>query len=488
MNHLPTDIGAIHFIGIGGIGMSGIAEALSILGYQVQGSDIAENYNTERLRARGIDVRIGHDAANLKDSKGKWVGVVVVSSAIKPANPEIIAAKEQKILTVPRAEMLAELMRQKRTVAVSGTHGKTTTTSLVGAMLEAGDFDPTVINGGIVNAYGTNARMGQGEWMVVEADESDGSFMRLPATIAVVTNIDPEHMEHYGTFDNVRDSYLKFIEQIPFYGCAVLCLDHPVVQGLIPRISNRTVITYGFNVQADIRALNIRSNPLGSTYDVVIDGRLMQQDAHIEIKDVFLPMMGRHNIQNSLAAIAVGFTRGMTPAQMKKALAGFEGVKRRFTRTGVANGVTVIDDYGHHPVEIAAVLKAGRQAVGETGGRIFAIVQPHRFTRVHDLFEEFCTCFDDADTVYVADIYAAGETPIEGISKETLVEGIKAHGHRHVDVLSSPDDLATLLGGQTQYGDFVICLGAGSVTYWAHDLPKQLESCFATQMKVAQHG
>ena len=488
MNHIPADIGALHFIGIGGIGMSGIAEALAILGYKVQGSDIASNYNTERLNARGIVTKIGHVADNLFNAQGELPGAVVVSSAIKSDNPELKAAREHKIPVVQRAEMLAELMRLKWTVAISGTHGKTTTTSLIGAMLEAGDFDPTVINGGIVNAYGTNARMGQGDWMVVEADESDGSFMRLPSTVAVVTNIDPEHMEHYGSFDKVRESYLKFIEQIPFYGFSVLCLDHPVVQGLIPQVTNRNVVTYGFNVQAEVRAVNIRSNPLGSTFDVQIDGRVCRDGVAHEIKDVFLPMMGRHNVQNALAAIAVAQKLHMSAEQIKKALGNFAGVKRRFTRTGIAQGVTVIDDYGHHPVEIAAVLKAGRQAVGETGGRIVAVVQPHRYSRLNDLFEEFCTCFDDADTVMIADVYAAGEAPIEGANKGRLIEGIKAHGHRHVLGLESPDNLASDLSMLVQPGDFVICLGAGSITYWAHDLPASLEKLLQNATRNAVNG
>jgi UDP-N-acetylmuramate--alanine ligase len=478
MKHIPPEIGALHFIGIGGIGMSGIAEALSVLGYQVQGSDISENYNVDRLRARGIDVKIGHQAENLKTSDGTFPGAVVVSSAIKADNPELVEAKLHRVPVVQRAEMLAELMRLKWAVAIAGTHGKTTTTSLVGAMLEAGDIDPTVINGGIVNAYGTNTRLGEGDWIVVEADESDGSFKMLPATVAVVTNIDPEHMEHYGSFDNVRAAYIDFIERIPFYGFAVLCLDHPVVQGLIPEISNRVVVTYGFNKQADIRAVNIRSSAMGSTFDVEIAG------ADIKISDVFLPMMGIHNVQNALAAIAIGYKLKLTAAQMKQALSTFEGVKRRFTRTGISNGITVIDDYGHHPVEISAVLKAGRQAVGDGQGRIIAVVQPHRYSRLHDLFEEFCTCFDEADFVLVADVYAAGEPPIEGVDGVALVDGIRAHGHRHVDALGDPAVLGQHIADIAKPGDMVICLGAGSITYWAHDLPGQLDELQKQKMSA----
>lgn len=478
MKHIPPEIGTLHFVGIGGIGMSGIAEALAVLGYDIQGSDLTENYNVDRLRARGLNVKIGHAAENLQTSEGKLPGAVVVSSAIKQDNPELMEARAKRIPIVQRAEMLAELMRLKWAVAIAGTHGKTTTTSLVGAMLEAGDIDPTVINGGIVNSYGTNARLGNGDWIVVEADESDGSFKMLPATVAVVTNIDPEHMEHYGSFENVRQAYLDYIERIPFYGFAVLCLDHPVVQGLIPEIENRPIVTYGFNKQADVRAVNIRSSVMGSLFDVEIN------DGELVLSDVFLPMMGIHNVQNALAAIAVGYKLRMTATQMKNALSTFEGVKRRFTRTGMAGGVTVVDDYGHHPVEIAAVLKAGRQAVGDGKGRIIAVVQPHRYSRLHDLFDEFCTCFDEADVVLVADVYAAGEQPIEGVSKESLVDGIKSHGHRHVDVMPDPSQLSAQIASIAEAGDMVICLGAGSITYWAHDLPDQLDALQKQKMSA----
>lgn len=478
MKHIPPEIGVLHFIGIGGIGMSGIAEALAVLGYTVQGTDLSENYNTERLRDKGIRVMVGHTAENLKTSSGDFPGAVVVSSAIKSDNPELVEARKNKIPVVPRAEMLAELMRLKWTVTVAGTHGKTTTTSMIGSMLESGDFDPTVINGGIINAYGTNARLGKGDWMVVEADESDGSFTKLPATIAIVTNIDPEHMEHYGSFENVRAAYFRYVEQIPFYGCAVLCLDHPVVQSLVPEIINRTVITYGFNKQADIRAENIRSTTMGSTFDVVISASVSATGEDITIKDIFLPMMGRHNVQNSCAAIAVAVKLKMSEQAIKAALGGFEGVKRRFTRTGISHGVLVVDDYGHHPVEIEAVLKAGRQAVSEAGGRIVAVVQPHRYSRLSSLYEEFCTCFDEADAVIVADVYAAGESPIEGATKDRLVEGIKAHGHRHVNVLDRPENLAEVIAATAKPGDIVICLGAGNITQWAHALPHQLDEIY----------
>ncbi len=477
MKHIPPHIGTLHFIGIGGIGMSGIAEILKTLGYDVQGSDVADNYNVARLRKNGIRVEIGHNAQNLETPDGKMAGAVIVSSAIKAGNPELERARDLKIPIVPRAEMLGELMRLKWTVAVGGTHGKTTTTSLVGAMLEEGDLDPTVINGGIVNAYGTNTRLGMGDWMVVEADESDGSFLRLPATVAIVTNIDAEHLDHYGNFEAIRQGFLTFIENIPFYGFGVLCTDHPVVQGLIPELSNRRIISYGFNPQADVRATNLNATTLGYHFDLVISERVTG-NGDLEIKDIFLPMLGQHNVLNSLAALTVGYELKVTPAQMKKALSGFSGVKRRFTRTGIVNGITVVDDYGHHPVEIAAVLKAGRQAVENTGGRLIAVVQPHRYTRLASLFEDFCTCFNDADTVLVADIYAAGEQPIEGASKEDLARGITRHGHKDARLLNSPADLPGIVCDIAQPGDFVICLGAGNITQWANALPAELEACF----------
>ncbi len=463
--------------------MSGIAEILKTLGYDIQGTDQSDNYNVARLRKNGIRVAVGHAAENLQTPNGKMPGAVIVSSAIKNGNPELERARELKIPIVPRAEMLGELMRLKWTVAVGGTHGKTTTTSLVGSMLEAGDIDPTVINGGIVNAYGTNTRLGKGDWMVVEADESDGSFTRLPATVAIVTNIDAEHLDHYGSFEKVRESFVTFIENIPFYGFGVLCTDHPVVQGLIPELANRRILTYGFNPQADIRAVNLKATTLGYHFDVIVSERITG-NGDIEIKDIFLPMLGQHNVSNSLAAIAVGYELKVTPDQMRNALSNFTGVKRRFTRTGIVNGITVVDDYGHHPVEIAAVLKAGRQAVENTGGRLIAVVQPHRFTRLKSLFEDFCTCFNDADSVLVADIYAAGELPIEGASKEDLVLGISRHGHKDVKALSDPSELAAIVCDTAKPGDFVICLGAGNITSWANALPEQLEECFG-QRKTA---
>jgi len=461
----------LHFTGIGGIGMSGIAEALHALGYHVQGSDIAENANVLRLRDKGIKVFIGHDAQNIEGA-----ALVVVSSAVKDDNPELVAARSHRLPVVRRADMLAELMRLKRAIAIGGTHGKTTTTSMVGAMLEEGGFDPTVINGGIVNKYGTNTRLGSGEWMVVESDESDGTFTRLPATVVVVTNIDEEHMEHYGDFDEVRRSYRQFVENIPFYGYAVLCSDHPEVQALIPVLSDRRLITYGFNPQADIRAQNVRPSPQGCTFDVVmING--------IELNDIWLPMPGKHNVQNALAALAIAQEMGIAPVVMKKALAHFSGVKRRFTKTGAVDGVTVIDDYGHHPVEIAAVLKAARGCVAETEGRVIAVMQPHRYSRLSALFDEFCTCFNDADSVIISDVYAAGEAPIAGADRDGLVDGIQKHGHRDVQILESADKLPQMIASMVREDDFVICLGAGDITKWAQELPKQLEDISSRRNK-----
>jgi UDP-N-acetylmuramate--alanine ligase len=464
MRALPLSIGTIHFVGIGGIGMSGIAEILHNLGYNVQGSDVADSYNVARLRKNGIPVEIGHRAENVGGAQ-----VVVISSAVKKDNPEVVAARSRLIPVVRRAEMLGELMRLKWAIAVAGTHGKTTTTSMVGAMLDAANLDPTVINGGIINAYGTNARLGEGDWMVVEADESDGTFVKLPATIAIVTNIDPEHLDHYGTFEAVQQGFETFVGNIPFYGFAALCIDHPVVQSMIPKVSDRRVVTYGMSPQADIRAINITIDREGARYDVVITGRT--QDRSRTLEGLRLPMFGQHNVQNSLAAIAVAEEMGLGEDVIRAGLAGFKGVKRRFTKTGEWNGVTVIDDYGHHPVEISAVLKAARSA---TSGSVIAVVQPHRFSRLQSLFDEFCTCFNDADAVIVADVYAAGEAPIEGVSRDALVQGLLTHGHRRAEPLKDPKDLAAMVREVAQPGDFVVCLGAGSITNWANALPAEL--------------
>ena len=469
MRALPLDIGTLHFVGIGGIGMSGIAEIMANLGYSVQGSDVAENANVQRLRAMGINVAIGHREENIEVAQ-----VVVVSSAIKADNPEVEAARARFIPIVRRAEMLGELMRLKWSIAVGGTHGKTTTTSLVAALLDAAGLDPTVINGGIINAYGTNARLGQGDWMVVEADESDGSFTKLPSTIAVVTNIDPEHMEFYETEENLYRAFETFVENIPFYGFAVLCIDHPSVQSLIGRIEDRRVLTYGTSSQADIRLANCTIEDGHSVFDVVIAKRFAAEARHME--GLRLPMLGQHNVLNTLAAVGVADEMGISEASIRRGLSGFGGVKRRFTCTGEAGGITVIDDYGHHPVEIAAVLRAARQA---TRGRVIAVMQPHRYTRLANLFQDFCSCFNDADQVIVAEVYAAGEAPIEGADRDHLVEGLRAHGHRNAMALSGPEALAPVIKTSAGPGDMVVCLGAGSITAWAHALPKELQELFA---------
>jgi UDP-N-acetylmuramate--alanine ligase len=466
MRALPLTIGTLHFCGIGGIGMSGIAEVLHNLGYSVQGSDVAESANVKRLTDLGITVHIGQHGDNLGEAS-----VLVVSSAIKPDNPELIEARQRLIPVVRRAEMLAELMRLKWAIAVGGTHGKTTTTSLIASMLDTADYDPTVINGGIINAYGTNARLGDGDWIVVEADESDGTFIKLPATIAVVTNIDPEHLDFYGSFDALRQAFITFVENIPFYGLAVLCIDHPEVQALIPQVSDRRIVTYGMNPQADIRAENLTMDASGVRFDVSFSGR--SSLAGTRLDGLTLPMAGHHNAQNALSAIAIAQEMGIPGDVIRRALAGFSGVKRRFSVTGASRGVTVVDDYGHHPVEIAAVLAAAR---GSSSGRVIAVVQPHRYTRLRDLFEEFCTCFNDADTVVVADVYPAGEEPLEGVDRDALVDGLRAHGHRDVMPLSGPDDLPATISRIATRGDYVICLGAGNITNWAATLPADLDS------------
>ena len=460
MKGVGTEIGTIHFVGIGGIGMSGIAEVMHNLGYMVQGSDIAEGYVVEGLRKLGIKVSIGHAAENLGDA-----AVVVTSTAVKRSNPEVAAALEHRVPVVRRAEMLAELMRLKRTVAIAGTHGKTTTTSMVAALLDAGGIDPTVINGGIINSYGSNARLGASEWMVVEADESDGSFLRLDGTIAVVTNIDPEHLDHYGDFDAVKEAFVEFIENVPFYGCAVLCIDHPEVQAVIPKVRDRRVVTYGFSAQADVRGENVTPYPGGNTFDVMIRQR---DGSQRRIAGIDLPMPGRHNVQNALAAVAVASEMGCADDVIQTGFAKFHGVKRRFTKVGEVGGATIIDDYGHHPVEIRAVLAAAREGVQT--GRVIAVVQPHRFTRLRDHLEDFESAFNDADMVFAAPVYAAGEQPIEGISSDAMVKGMKARGHRSAQVVAGPEELAEVLAGVIEPGDMVVCLGAGDITKWAAGL------------------
>ncbi|CAN7302328.1 UDP-N-acetylmuramate--L-alanine ligase [Phenylobacterium sp. LjRoot225] len=460
---VPFDIGPVHFIGIGGIGMSGIAEIMLRIGYSVQGSDGKASANTERLEKLGAKIFIGHDAAHVEGAYA-----IVYSTAIKADNPEMVAARDKRLPLVRRAEMLAELMRLQFSVAVGGTHGKTTTTSMIACLLDAGGLDPTVVNGGIINAYGTNAKVGAGDWIVVEADESDGTFLKLRSTVAVVTNIDPEHLDHYGDFDAVKRAFRDFVENIPFYGFAAICTDHPEVQTMASRVENRRLIAYGVNPQAEVRAEKIRMGPDGARFDVVI--RPLEGET-IRLDDLHLPMAGHHNVMNALAAIAVARELGVSAEDLRKGLAGFGGVRRRFTTTGVADGVRVIDDYGHHPVEIASVLTAARAV---TEGKVIAVVQPHRYSRLRDLFDDFCHCFNDADTVIVADVYAAGEQPLPGFDRNALVEGLHRYGHRRVLPLEGPQELARLVRHEARSGDVVVLLGAGDITSWAYALPEEL--------------
>ncbi|MFC7049033.1 UDP-N-acetylmuramate--L-alanine ligase [Emcibacter nanhaiensis] len=461
----PINIGILHFVGIGGIGMSGIAEVMHNFGYKVQGSDISENANVQRLRGLGIDVKIGQKADNLD---GAWG--IVVSSAIKPDNPEMVEARARKMPVIRRAEMLAELMRLKWCVSIAGTHGKTTTTSMVAAVLDKASYDPTVINGGIINAYGTNARLGEGDWMVVEADESDGTFVKLPSTVAVVTNIDPEHLDFYGDFETEKEAFRTFIENVPFYGFAAMCIDHPEVQALIGRITDRKIVTFGFSPQADIRCMGLKFLDGCAHFDVEISTR---QGEEVEtLEDIVLPMPGRHNVLNALAAIAVAHEMGIDSQVIREAFADFSGVKRRFTRVGQVDGVTIVDDYAHHPVEIAAVLAAAREAYQ---GKVIAVVQPHRYSRLKSLFDEFCACFNNADTVFVAPVYEAGESPIEGADRDSLIDGLRSFGHRQVFAVEGMDDLPQKIAETAGDGDIVICLGAGNITQWANDLPQALQ-------------
>jgi UDP-N-acetylmuramate--alanine ligase len=463
---VPFELGPVHFIGIGGIGMSGIAEIMIRIGYTVQGSDMKPSANTERLEQLGARIFIGHAPEHVEGASA-----IVYSTAVKGDNPEMVAGRERRLPLVRRAEMLAELMRLQFSIGVAGTHGKTTTTSMVAALLDAGGLDPTVVNGGIINAYGTNAKVGEGEWIVVEADESDGTFLKLKSTCAIVTNIDPEHLDHYGDFDTARKAFKDFVENIPFYGFAAVCLDHPEVQALAAKVENRRLITYGVNPQAEVRALNVTMGPEGAKFDVqftALDGERRV------LEGLALPMAGDHNVANALAAITVARELGVDDASIKEGLAGFGGVKRRFTTTGVVNGIRIVDDYGHHPVEISSVLKAARSMT--SGGRVIAVVQPHRFTRLRDLMSEFSACFNDADTVIVADVYTAGEQPIEGVDRDHLIEGMKRFGHRRALPLNSPADLPGMIAEEARSGDLVVFLGAGDITNWAYALPGQLEA------------
>lgn len=471
----PEDIGTIHFTGIGGIGMSGIAEILHNLGYHVQGSDINSNMNTQRLENLGVKIFKGQSEENVAQAK-----LIIISSAVPSSNPEVIAAKNKRIPIIKRSEMLAELMRLKNAIAVGGTHGKTTTTALIAHMLQTADLNPTVINGGIINSQNTNAWLGTSDWMVVESDESDGSFTKLPAQMVVVTNIDPEHLEHYGSFEKLKDAFDQFVNNIPFYGIAALCVDHPEVQEMISRIQDRRIITYGFSPQADIKAENLRANPDGFLFDISYPAK---ETTHaVQIKDIHLPMYGEHNVQNALASIAIAWEIGFSPEKIKKALTSFSGVKRRFTVTGKINGITIIDDYGHHPIEIAAVLKAARQA---SHNKVHAIIEPHRYSRVSSLMKEFSTCAHDADSVHISNIYEASEKPLPGITKEALMDEFIKHGHKDVHTFESPEELPRLLSNKIKPGDFIVFFGAGSSTKWAQAFPANLETHFKQTQKEA---
>jgi UDP-N-acetylmuramate--alanine ligase len=471
---MPRNIGPVHFIGIGGIGMSGIAEILHNQNYVVRGSDSALNPNVQRLRDMGIVVEIGQKGENLKDA-----AVVVVSSAIKRDNLELLAARARGLPIVRRAEMLAEIMRFKNSIAIGGTHGKTTTTTLVATLLDAANYDPTVINGGIINAYGTNARLGGGEWMVVEADESDGTFVKLPADVVIVTNIDPEHLDHYHDFDAVKRAFHTFVENVPFYGFAVMCLDHPEVQALVGQVRDRRVITYGTNPQADVRLVDLTTVDGQSHFSVEIRDRIRM--TQLRIDGLTLPMPGEHNALNATAAIAVADQLHIPAEAIRRGLKGFSGVKRRFTKTGAVGGVTVIDDYGHHPVEISAVLRAARQSAKRD---VIAVVQPHRYSRLHDLFDDFAVAFNDADTVIIAPVYAAGEQPIPGVTHDELAARIRARGHRDARVIDRPEALAPLLASRVSEGDYVVMLGAGNITAWAAALPAELGALMGKEVEL----
>jgi UDP-N-acetylmuramate--alanine ligase len=462
---MPGDLGPIHILGIGGIGMSAIAEILRAKGYTVQGTDQKESANVNRLRTKGIKVFIGHDPANIEGAR-----YVVISTAVKPGNPELEAARARGIPIIRRAEMLAELMRLYATISVTGTHGKTTTTSLVAHVLKDTGLEPTVITGGIINDWGSNARLGAGPWMVVEADESDGTFIKIPTQIGVVTNIDPEHLDYFGSVERMHQDYETFYRNIPFYGLAVTCIDHPVARAMIERLDlrrdGRRLLTYGVSPDADLRLLATRIEATSTYLEAELSDRVAGGARRIEGWAV--PVPGEHNALNALAAIAVCAETGLSDDAIRGSLARFTGVKRRFQPTGSWNGITVYDDYGHHPVEIAAVLKAAR--AGATG-RVVAVVEPHRYSRVKDLFDEFASCFGDADSVVVAPLYSAGEAPLPGIDHEALATAIVKAGHASVSTVATPHDLAPAIRAVARSGDMVLCFGAGNSTEWAHALP-----------------
>ncbi len=469
--HLPPPeaTGLFHIVGIGGIGMSAIAEVMHTRGYRVQGSDLKDGANLARLRGHGITCLIGHDPGNIKDA-----AYLVISSAVKPGNPEFEAANERGIPIIRRAEMLAELMRPCTTVSVTGTHGKTTTTSLIADILHGANLDPTVITGGIINAWGTNARIGKGEWMVVEADESDGTFLKLPTQIGVVTNIDPEHMDFWESEETLYQAFQQFIDAIPFYGLAVGCIDHPIVRELLATLggaaNGRRTLTYGVARDADIKLSNVRPKHNSITFDVSLGPAVAGGPR--KLTDLMLPALGHYNALNALGALAVATEAGVSDDMIRSTLAAFSGVKRRFTRAGEWQGVAVYDDYAHHPVEIAAVLRGARMA---GNGRIIAVMQPHRYTRLQALFNEFSACLDDADIVVVTPVYSAGEAPIPGIDRDELASGLRRHGHPHVLTVDDEESLIATVATIAKAGDLVVGLGAGTITDWINALPARLE-------------
>ncbi len=457
MNSFDKKFGLLHFIGIGGIGMSGIAEVLVNLGYKVSGSDLVENQNVSRLKNLGVNIFIGHKKNNVDEA-----AMVVVSSAINSNNEEILEAKRRRLPIVKRAEMLAELMRFKKSISVAGTHGKTTTTSLMAAILETADLDPTVINGGIINSYKSNAKIGSSDWMVVEADESDGSFIKLPTTNIIITNIDAEHLDYYGNFRALKEAFKQCINNIPFYGMAIVCLDNPTIQSILSEIEDKRIITYGISPQADYRAQNIRSKDGRTFFTLEISPKVYSPTKNIDGLISNIP--GIHNVQNVLAVCAMAIEMGIKTEVVKKALENFEGVNRRFSFLSSYRGIKIYDDYGHHPVEIRATLSAAREV---SKNKVVAIVQPHRYSRLKMLFADFTTAFNDADTVFVTNIYSAGEKEDKELTKEHLISALIAAGHKDVRKYEDLEQLKFFLEKKLNEGDIVIFLGAGDITQYA---------------------
>ena len=464
MSKFMKDLGTIHLIGIGGIGMSSIAEVLINLGYKITGSDIALNKNVQRLQELGVKIYIGENAKHLKDAS-----IVVISSAIKNNNVELNAAYVKRIPVIRRADMLAELMRFKKSIAIGGTHGKTTTTSLISAILDNAKYDPTVVNGGIIEAYGSNARLGKGDWMVVEADESDGTFTRLPSTYVVVTNIDKEHLDFYGNKNNLYRAFMHFIENIPFYGVAFLCIDNADTQKLYKEIKYRKLVSYGFNNQANVKAINLSVRNGLTNFDVKIDGN--EKLKNKIIKNISITMPGKHNVRNALASIALAIELGINTNIIKDTLKNFKGVERRFSIIGNKKGVTYIDDYAHHPTEISSVLEAAKSICE---GKLIAIFEPHRYSRINNLFDEFSVSFHDADILFVTEIYEAGEKNKLKINKNKIINSILSAGHKDVRGLDNFNDLLLMLENITNIGDYVIFLGAGSISRNARKMVEKI--------------